>query len=101
MSAPVAYPRIPKNDEHKIRVKICWYKKHSEAQMGEEILDELTLHDLQDIFDVYINNALYNCWHVKTRHARALQRMTQHRIAIKNYSYFVEQEAHYGDAAND
>ena len=100
MSQVIEYPRVPDDCKHKIQVKLRWFRKHGETLIGEESLEELTLHDLQDIFDVYINNALFNCWHVKTRHARVLQRLTNHRIAIKKFTYFVEQEGYYGEAAN-
>lgn len=84
------YPRAP--DNNSIEVKLRWYGKHDESSMiGEECLDILSLHDLQRIFDVYIDNADLNYWHVKTRHAKLLQRLTSHRISIKRYMYFVEQ----------
>lgn len=95
MAEPKTYPRIPDNNKYKINVKMSWYRKYSETLVGEELLNALTLHDLQDIFDTYINSALYNCWQVRTRHARALQRITQHHISINNFSYFVVQEIDY------
>ncbi|MFK5950983.1 MAG: hypothetical protein QM500_19700 [Methylococcales bacterium] len=93
------YPRSPNDYKHNIQVKLRWYKKHSESSMvGEENLDLLSLHDLQDIFDVYIDNAVLNCWHVKTRHARTLQRLTSHRIMVKKFIYFVEQAVYLNEA---
>ena len=88
------YPRVQDNYKHKIQVKLNWYNKHGESLVGEEKLDFLTLHDLQDIFDVFIDNVQLNFWHVKTRHARRLQRITNHHIEIKKYIYFVEQQVH-------
>lgn len=88
-----AYPRVPDDYKNKLQIKLRWYKQCGSSLVGEENLEFLNLHDLQDIFDVYINSALLNCWHVKTRHARKLQRITSHRIAVKKFLYFVEQEA--------
>jgi len=93
MSEPEKYPRVPDAFIVEIEVRLFWYKKHSDALIGEEKLDFLTLHDLQDIFDVYIDNASLNFWHVKTRQARELQRLIKHRIKINQYMYFVEQKS--------
>ncbi len=93
MSVPQKYPRVPDDFINKIHVRLCWYKKHGESLVGEEELDFLTLHDLQDIFDVYIDNHSLNIWHVKTRQARSLQRLISHRIKINKFIYFVEQKS--------
>lgn len=100
MAKAIEYPRVPDDYKHNIQVKLRWYRKHGESMVGEENLEFLSLHDLQDIFDVYINSALLNCWHVKTRHARILQRLTSHRISVKKFLYFVEQEADFGEVLN-
>ena len=92
MSEMIEYPLIPADFQRKIRVKLLWYKKHSDALVGEESIEGLTLHNLQSIFDVYISNALFNCWHVKRCHAIELQDLADHHIAVKKFTYFIEQE---------
>jgi len=92
MSEPERYPRVPDAFIEEIDVRLFWCKKHNEKLVGEEKLEFMTLHDLQDIFDVYIDNAALNFWHVKTRHARVLQQLIKHRIKINRYLYFVEQK---------
>lgn len=93
MSTPVKYPRIPDVFNETTNVRLCWYRKHGEVLVGEEKLSSITLHDLQDIFDVYIDNRALNYWHVKTRQARILQRLTEHKIKMQHFIYFVEQKA--------
>ena len=93
MPQPENYPRAPDALKHEIYVRIFWYHKHGESLMGEEKLDFLSLYDLQDIFDVYIDNVTLNFWHVKTREARLLQRLISHRININKFIYFVEQKS--------
>jgi len=93
MSEPDQYPRVPDAFIKEIDVRLFWYKKHSEMLVGEEKMELITLHDLQDIFDVYIDNAALNFWHVKTRQARVIQPLIKHRIKIDRYLYFVEQKS--------
>jgi len=93
MPEPEKYPRVPDAFIIEINVSLFWYKKHCNTLVGEEKLELITLHDLQDIFDVYIDNASLNFWHVKTRQARALQRLIKHRIKINQFMYFVEQKS--------
>jgi hypothetical protein len=89
----IEYPRVPDSYQRKIQVKLLWYKKHGDSLVGEESLEGLSLQKLQSIFDVHISNALFNCWHVKRCHAVELQDRVSHRIAVKKFTYFVEQEA--------
>ncbi len=90
---PVAYPKVTSHRQYDIHVKLFWFTKRGNVMVDEENIDQLTLQDLQDIFDIYIDNDIYNVWQVNTRHARNLQKITQHNIAIDRYYYFVEQQA--------
>jgi hypothetical protein len=95
MAKQIYYPDIPESFAHKIYVKLCWYTKHGESLVGEESIECITLNDLQNIFNVYIDNAHLNYWHVKTRHARAIQRLTRHQILINKFIYFIEQKSFF------
>ena len=88
------YPYVNQNNIAKISVGLHWYKNHGSDIVGEEIIDGVTLHDLQDIFDVYMNTCLFNCWQVNAKHARLLKRLIKHKILIKKYTYFVVQEGY-------
>ena len=89
-----SYPKVFDQQQNAIKVKLRWFKKHCDTLIGEESIDQLSLHDLQDLFDVYIDNDICNVWHVKTRQARHLQKITEHKISVRKFSYFVEQEVH-------
>lgn len=73
-------------------MKLSWYMKYGGELVDEEVIEGVTLNDLQDIFNVYIDNAHINCWHVKSRHVRLIQRLTQHRILFNKFIYFIEQK---------
>ena len=86
------YPYVKVNAINEMSVKLRWYKTYGADVVGEEIIDDITLHDLQDIFDVYINSCQFNCWHVKTKHVRLLKKLITHKFSIRKYIYFIEQE---------
>lgn len=88
------YPYVKVNNISKISVGLRWYKNYGSDIVGEELIDGITLHDLQDIFDVYMNNCLFNCWQVKAKQARMLKRLIKHKFSMKKYTYFIIQEGY-------
>lgn len=88
------YPYVKANNIEKINVGLRWYKNYGSDIVGEEIIDGITLHDLQDIFDVYMNNCLFNCWQVKAKQARLLKRLIKHKFSLNQYTYFIIQEGY-------
>ncbi len=95
MPKVVNYPKVPDNFTQNIYVKLCWFKKQGASLVGEECIKLVTLQDLQDIFNVYIDNAHLNYFHIKTRHVRLIQRLTDHRISIHKFMYFIEQKSYF------
>jgi len=97
----IAYPKASFQVQGNIKVKLRWFKKNGGTLVGEESIDQLSLHDLQDLFDVYIDNDVYNVWYVRVRHARWLQDKTEHKISLNKYSYFIEQESIHDNFNDD
>lgn len=81
--------------------RLRWYKKHTETLVGEEFLIRMSISELHALFNVFMSNMDYHCWHVKTRQARVLNKIAKHKLSLDKFEYFVEQIVLADVAAND
>ncbi len=68
-----------------------WFDNTTEEFVGRVDLD-LTLAELQELFDVPRQDLLYDCWEVKPDHVQCLQQWSGQIIDLSRYAYFVSFE---------
>jgi hypothetical protein len=72
---------------------MAWFEKSpGESFIGKEDLTDITLSELQRIFSVQTDNPMYDCWPVRRKHIRLLQKHVRHLIDLTMYDYFIEAE---------
>lgn len=79
--------------EQGIRRHISWYEKKGDDFIDDEDMVNINLNALQKLFNVGNENPMYDCWEIKEKHVKALQKHINHKINIEKYDYFVEATA--------
>jgi hypothetical protein len=69
-----------------------WYDQHNEAFAGRVDLD-LTLAEIQKLFDIPRGDPMYDCREVKREHVESLQTATGLILDLDRYAYFVSAES--------
>ena len=75
--------------EHGTRRYLRWFEKIGDDYIADEDLIGLELDELQSLFNVPIDNPMYDCWKVNEEHVLILQKHVKHNITIEEYDYFV------------
>jgi hypothetical protein len=65
-----------------------WFDHVTERRVGRIDLD-LSLEELQELFDVPRENLMYDCCEVKPEHVQYLQQYSGQIIDLNRFAYFV------------
>jgi hypothetical protein len=81
-------------DESDVERVLEWYEQEpSDALIGEEVLRDLSLVELRELFGVRPDNredpAMYHAYPVEQSHVARIQRAVHHRLELDRFDYFV------------
>ncbi len=74
----------------KIEHKLSWYEKYGDEFIGECTLEDMSLTELQNLFEQQSDDPMIHCYPVLPSHLDYLQKFVKHRIDLKLFDYFVE-----------
>jgi hypothetical protein len=77
-------------DSTDIKLVLNWYEIKGNNLIGDEAIQNMSVHEILSLFQTPLWNNLYQCWAVCHAHIDTLQNNVLHKINTKKYSYFVE-----------
>ena len=83
---------VPELNQKVIRV-LRWYEKDGDALIGEKLLNNINLSELQRLFGEPKNNLMFECYPITQLQARFLQRRLKQSFDLSSYAYFLECDA--------
>jgi hypothetical protein len=66
-----------------------WYEKTGDQPIGETILQEVPLSELQALFGESSETPMYDCYRISADHVNYLQPKLEHSIALEQYDYYL------------
>jgi hypothetical protein len=82
----------PELNQKVIRV-LRWYEKDGDALIGERLLNNINLSELQKLFGEPKDNLMFECYPINQLQARFLQRRLKQSFDLRSYAYFLECDA--------
>ena len=77
--------------ETKIERVLRWFDKKGSNLVGEKVLDNVKLEQLQELFGISSENPMYDCYRVETSEQIGfLEQFLNTEIEPQSYEYFVE-----------
>ena len=76
-----------------VRRMVYWFDKASDSFVGKAELHDITLLELQRMFNVPADNPMYDCWPIYAEHLGALMPHLAVPVDVDRYAYFVEADA--------
>ena len=80
---------VPNPSQTVIRV-LRWYEKNGDALIGERLLNNINLSELQRLFDEPQDNLMFECYPVNQLQARYLEGRLKQSFDLHSYAYFLE-----------
>lgn len=75
----------------KINRVLSWYEKSPGSAFVEQAkLEEISLCELQQLFNQPVENPMYECYPVQQQHVVVLSQYAGRKINLTEYEYFVE-----------
>ena len=84
---------LPSKQTQKVLRVLRWYQKYGDALVGEKVLSNINLSELQRLLAEPKDNLMFECYPVAKVQARYLQRRLRQSFDFQSYAYFVECEA--------
>ena len=83
-----------KTPEPKVERVLRWFEKEEGNLVGEKILDNIKLEQLQQLFKISPENPMYDCYPVETfEQIEYFQKLLNFQLDTQSYEYFVECDA--------
>lgn len=83
-----------KTPEPKVQRVLRWFEKEEGNLVGEKILDNIKLEQLQQLFKISPDNPMYDCYLVETyEQIEYFQKLLNFQLDRQSYEYFVECDA--------
>jgi len=82
----------PELNQKVIRV-LRWYEKDGDALIGERLLNNINLSELQKLFGEPKDNLMFECYPINQLQATFLQRRLKQSFDFRSYAYFLECDA--------
>lgn len=83
-----------KTPEPKVERVLRWFEKEEGNLVGEKILDNIKLEQLQQLFKISPDNPMYDCYPVETsEQIEYFQKLLKFQLEPQSYEYFVECDA--------
>ena len=80
--------------EKKIERVLRWFDKEGSDLVGEKVLDNVKLEQLQKLFGISVENPMYDCYRVESsEQIKFLEQFLNAAIEPQTYEYFVECDA--------
>jgi len=80
--------------EPKVERVLRWFEKEGNNLVGEQVLDDVKLEQLQELFGISSENPMYDCYRVETsEQIEYFQKLLNFQLDIESYEYFVECDA--------
>lgn len=80
--------------EPKVERVLRWFEKEGNNLVGEEVLDDVRLEQLQKLFVISPENPMYDCYPVESSdQIEYFQKLLNCRLDTYSYEYFVECDA--------
>jgi len=77
-----------------IKRVLRWYQKNpGDELVGEAEMQEVSLTDLQKLFEIQLDDPMYECYPVTQKHIEYLRQHIDAEIDITKHDYFVECDA--------
>jgi len=70
-----------------------WYELDGDRLIGEEQVDQASLAELREIFEITPDDPMYECYPVAARHIQRLTTLVSRPIELSRFAYFVEADA--------
>jgi hypothetical protein len=81
-------------DLHQKVIRVLrWYEKDGDALIGERMLNNINLSELQKLFGEPKDNLMFECYPITQLQARFLQRTLKQSFDLRSYAYFLECDA--------
>lgn len=68
---------------------IEWYEKNGDVPLGVDVLQDVSLSELQALFGQSQDNPMYDVYPITAVHGESLQSKLSHRINLERYDYFL------------
>ncbi|MEH2355141.1 MULTISPECIES: hypothetical protein [unclassified Nostoc] len=73
---------------------IRWYDKHGSDFVGEKVLDNVNLSNLQNLFRIELDNPMYECYPIESfEQENYLDKTFSFKLNTEAYDYFMECDA--------
>ncbi len=80
--------RLARN--YQVERVLRWYEKQGDALVGEKVLSNIELSELQQLFDQPLDNLMYECYLVTDEQVNYLQERLNQTFDLQSYEYFVD-----------
>ena len=75
----------------KVERVLRWFEKEESNLVGEKVLDNIKLEQLQQLFKISHDNPMYDCYLLETsEQIEYFQKLLDFQLEPKSYEYFVE-----------
>lgn len=82
-----------KTFEPKVKRVVRWYAKHGDNFVGEKVLDNVKLSNLQQLFKINSDNPMYDCYPiVSLEQKKYIEINFNIKLNTNLYEYFMECE---------
>jgi hypothetical protein len=68
---------------------IEWYEKNGDVPLGMDLLQNVSLSELQALFGQSQDNPMYDAYPIAAIHVELLQPKLIHRLDLERYDYFL------------
>ncbi|MBV9386310.1 MAG: hypothetical protein JOZ78_07770 [Chroococcidiopsidaceae cyanobacterium CP_BM_ER_R8_30] len=83
-----------KTSEPKVERVLRWFEKKESNLVGEKVLDNIKIEQLQHLFEISPDNPMYDCYPVETsEQIEYFQKLLNFQLDPQSYEYFVECDA--------
>jgi len=84
---------VTPNLNQKVIRMLRWYAKDGDALIGERLLNNINLSELQKLFGEPKDNLMFECYPITQLQARFLQTRLKQSFDFRSYAYFLECDA--------
>jgi hypothetical protein len=83
-----------RTSEPKVERVLRWFEKEGNNLVGEKVLDDVKLEQLQELFGIPPENPMYDCYPVESfEQIEYFQKLLNCKLDPQSYEYFVECDA--------
>lgn len=94
LSAPNTINGTERTSDPKVERVLRWFEKKGKNLVGEKILDDAKLEQLQKLFGIPPENPMYDCYPVESsEQIEYIQKLLNFKLDTQSYEYFVECDA--------